>query len=1400
MSQRNYINLLIILSLMISGCGGGSSDGANSGAVDKRISGTTAKGIIHNGIVEARKIENSQRIDTILASSVTDAYGAYELALPPDQAGMFELIVRGRADAISTMVCDAPSGCGSYTTYIGVGAFSSSDIAQADLNTNGLVDFGEPHPVDASFAMKSLRVVDTASITVTAHITPLTHLIAEIAYMENRLTPSGLTAITDDIKVIYGLSSDPAVIQPIDLSDAPSAAAELNALPPEEREAALQASALFASIAEQANLNGETLVNALSVVASAAQNTLNGNPLNPQESLFNPSSLASLSNDVLAVADNGDLSAYINFAPIADADFGTTTEGGSTTIPVLDGDSDADNDNLSVTNLTTPNHGTAHLNNDGSVTYTHDGSETVSDSFTYTASDGVYESAVTTVSVAITPQNDAPIADNDSGTVSEGGSITIAVLTGDTDADGDSLSVTNLTTPSHGTVSLNSDGSVTYTHNGSNTISDSFTYTASDGVSESAVATVSISVSPQNDAPIADNDSGTVSEGGSITIAVLTGDTDADGDSLSVTNLTAPSQGTAHLNNDGSVIYTHDGSETLLDSFTYTASDGVNLSAVATVSITVLPQNDAPVADIDSGTVNEGGSVTIDILTGDSDAEGDSLSVTNLTTPNSGTVLLNSNGTVTYTHDGSETVSDSFTYTATDGSLDSNVATVNLTITPQNDHPIFSTAGVDADTPIGTAYTLIIAATDAENDLLTYTATDLPTWLSFTPQTRTLTGTPTWKELAQPFTITLSVGDGTDTIDNTFTLTVQEPSVITDQMAYRLLQQATFGPTLNEIQNLQSIGLTAWLDNQLNMASAYDSSTDDWKTHLERCIEIAITAEPATDWYGTPAFNEAVADGNADEYQMAAWWDNALGNPDLSVSVGNDQLRQRMAYALSQLLVTSHTAIPLNRRGESLAYYYDLLTKHAFGNFRTLLGEIARSPTMGVYLSHQGNKKANAVDGTRPDENFAREIVQLFTIGLYELNLDGSPNRDADSSTYPDAGGNLVPTYSQTDIEELAKVMTGWDLVANNKYGRLVNRDGDYTQQMEFTPAEHEDELEEGGDGSVTVMGNTFALNSGSDGSGMDAVIDILFTHPNIAPYVSKHLIQRFVTSNPDSDYVARVATVFNDNGNGIKGDLKSVIRAILLDPEARGDTYLTNPNYGKAKEPLLALTHFLRVANTSPLNGWTSQGGTSMANVYWLPSPEKFLGQAPMRSPSVFNFYNPDFVPSDNYFATNSLEGPEFQIQTDQMLVDFSNRLQTLVQTYEKTKIEHVDGSDPTTFAATKTHTSQNLLLTDFTPLMQLFELAMEGDSNGDFSQIKSTTTDGEGDTPKANGIDALLDRLNIVLLGDTMSVEFRAGLKHYLLLSSGTNTADNINEARLVIRDAYRMIATSSQFMIQK
>jgi hypothetical protein len=196
---------------------------------------------------------------------------------------------------------------------------------------------------------------------------------------------------------------------------------------------------------------------------------------------------------------------------------------------------------------------------------------------------------------------------------------------------------------------------------------------------------------------------------------------------------------------------------------------------------------------------------------------------------------------------------------------------------------------------------------------------------------------------------------------------------------HSLLLQATFGPDKEQIEFITRTEILGWIDHQLNMGSAYDSTSDNWPTHLERTIEIAKQAEPSVGWYdadddGTTYFNEANGDIQVTLYQMAAWWDNVLGNPKYP-ALGQDQLRQRVAYALSQLLVTSNSAFPLNRRGEGLAYYYDLLAKHAFGNYRDLLSDVTRSPTMGAYLSHQGNRKASKSEGIRPDENFAREVM-----------------------------------------------------------------------------------------------------------------------------------------------------------------------------------------------------------------------------------------------------------------------------------------------------------------------------------------------------------------------------------------------------------------------------------------
>jgi uncharacterized protein (DUF1800 family) len=646
--------------------------------------------------------------------------------------------------------------------------------------------------------------------------------------------------------------------------------------------------------------------------------------------------------------------------------------------------------------------------------------------------------------------------------------------------------------------------------------------------------------------------------------------------------------------------------------------------------------------------------------------------------------------------------------------------------------------------------------------------------------------------------VTVTVDDGDLSIENSFVISVVEQRPVTDSMAHRLLLQATYGPTLDEIEKVKQLGIVGWIDNQLSMRSAYTSSEDNWLSHLQRTRQIALRAEPEKDWLGAVTFNQSTADRSSLDYQMAAWWENVLGS--LSKETGSDQLRQRIAYALSQLLVTSDSVPILQARGEALAAYYDLLAQHAFGNYRTLLGEIARSPAMGVYLSHQGNSKADAETGSRPDENFAREVIQLFTIGLYELNLDGSPNRDGNSDSYPDPGTNLVPTYTQDDIEEMAKVMTGWDLAGNSQFGRLNAKDGIFTRPMEFHPDRHEDESASNGDGSVTVLGETFALNSGSDNSGLDSALDILFNHPNVAPYVSKHLIQRLVTSNPSSDYLARVAQVFNDNGDGVKGDLKAVVRAILLDPEARDESHLLDPSYGKVKEPLLAITQLLRAVHVSPLNGWKSQEDVAMHGVYWYRAPQNRLGQGPLRSPSVFNFYSPSHIPRNNHFITHNLVGPEFQIQTDQMLINYNNLVYSLLYRFEKNRITDLSKNTLEEFADQFGYYSEKVLLTNLNTELALFEQALEGDSNRDFSTIDDTTQDSEGDTPKANAVDALLDHLDLLLLGGNMSQEYRAAMRHYLLDSSATNHHSPATEAIYLVRDAFTMIATSSSYMVQK
>ncbi len=379
-------------------------------------------------------------------------------------------------------------------------------------------------------------------------------------------------------------------------------------------------------------------------------------------------------------------------SPVAVADVDTVAEGGTVSVAVLANDSDPDSTlaYAGVSIRSEPTHGTAVVGATG-IEYTHDGSETTADSFTYRVNDGSRNSNTVTVSITVTPANDAPVAVADSGTVAEGGVLSIAVLANDSDPDSTLAyaGVSIRSEPTHGTAVVGATG-IEYTHDGSETTTDSFTYRVNDGTRNSNTVTVSITVTPGNDAPIAVADSRTVAEGGVLSIAVLANDSDPDSTLAyaGVSVRSAPSHGTAVVGPTG-VTYTHDGSETTADSFTYRVNDGTRNSNTVTVSITVTPVNDAPVAVADGRTVAEGGALSIAVLANDTDPDSTLAyaGVSVQSSPTHGTAVVGATG-ITYTHDGSETTADSFTYRVNDGTRNSNTVTVSITVTPVNDAPV----------------------------------------------------------------------------------------------------------------------------------------------------------------------------------------------------------------------------------------------------------------------------------------------------------------------------------------------------------------------------------------------------------------------------------------------------------------------------------------------------------------------------------------------------------------------------------------------------------------------------------------------------------------------------------------------------------------------------------------
>ncbi|MBX3696912.1 MAG: DUF1800 domain-containing protein [Dokdonella sp.] len=423
-----------------------------------------------------------------------------------------------------------------------------------------------------------------------------------------------------------------------------------------------------------------------------------------------------------------------------------------------------------------------------------------------------------------------------------------------------------------------------------------------------------------------------------------------------------------------------------------------------------------------------------------------------------------------------------------------------------------------------------------------------------------------------------------------------------DAEAARFLTQATYGPTVAEIARLRAIGYSEWLRQEFN--------------------------KPAT---AARPYMEAVNDARLADGQSGVSHNNRLDRWFHTAATGSDQLRQRAAFALSQILVISDQNSTLGGEPIQVSEYWDILARNAFGNYRELLDEVTWNPSMGKYLSHFRNRKASA-DGLRqPDENYAREVMQLFTIGLIERNLDFTPIL---------SGGQPIPTYNQNVVTEYAKVFTGFNY---NNATTISNGTNTYLR-MTCIETEHDTTLK-------TVIGGS-TIPAGQDcPTDVDDGLDLLFAHPNIAPFISRQLIQRFTSSSPSPAYIQRVAQKFLNNGFGERGDLSAVVRQVLMDPEARN---APTTNSGKPREPMLKLTAMWR-AWDAQMPAADAYGNIPMG----MTNPSGTFGQRPLGADTVFNFFEPDYQ-LPGAIANAGLYSPEFQTLNESTLTSASNSYYT--------------------------------------------------------------------------------------------------------------------------------------------
>ena len=546
--------------------------------------------------------------------------------------------------------------------------------------------------------------------------------------------------------------------------------------------------------------------------------------------------------------------------------------------------------------------------------------------------------------------------------------------------------------------------------------------------------------------------------------------------------------------------------------------------------------------------------------------------------------------------------------------------------------------------------------------------------------------------------------------------------------ASRFIGQATMGGNYEDIQYVTQVGIKAWLEEQFAMPTI--SFLDAYKGIYQEALTKIAAVHPIPDSTRTT------------DYLNFAFYENIIKDPEA--------LRQKVAFALSQLFVVS--TISIDERGFGMASYYDVLYQGAFGNFRDVLSEVTLHPIMGGYLSHFKNRKADPENGTLPDENFAREIMQLFTIGLVELNNDGTSKLD-DS-------GNTVSTYDIEDIQELAKVFTGlsaggYDLVAFPQLAGVPlrfdasNLTLDATVPMAMYEEEHES-------GPKTMIDGT-VIPAGQPGmEDIQDALDVLFNHPNVGPFISIRLIQQLVKSNPSPSYINRIATVFNNNGQGVRGDLKAVIQAILTDPEARDCAWIDNAQSGKLKQPIERLT-----------NLYVGFDINSPSGNFWLDDKTLLfprVEQAFLSSPSVFNFFTPFYAESE-VVEPNELVSPEFQILHSVSSIHYLNSIEFVIKDVPFLNKTAVVNAPRLTF-----NRNMDRPFLDFSDEITLYN---------------------------TSGLDALIDRLDLIICHGQLSDTHRT-----LITNTITQSINGINNYSTedVIDDVLYFMMVSPDYLILK